>query len=50
MDESSGRRLPFPTREVLVWVYVIALAVVAAGSWALFTHGTPAHATPHLPW
>src|SRR3954452_1556310 len=50
MDESSGRRLPFPTREVFVWVYVMALAVVAAGSWALFTHGTVAHATPNLPW
>ena len=50
MDEPSGRRLPFPTREVFVWVYVIALAVVAAGSWALFTHGTDAHATPNLPW
>src|SRR3954451_3556126 len=50
MDESSGRRLPFPTREIFVWVYVVALAVVAAGSWALFTHGTAAHASPNLPW
>src|SRR6478736_3683404 len=47
---NSGRRLKAPTREVFVWLYVIALALLAAGAWALFTHGTPAHATPLLPW
>ena len=52
MDNSTPavRRLPVPTREVLVWVYVVALAVVAAVGWALVTHSTEPHAEPHLPW
>src|SRR5829696_3763417 len=52
MDESTStaRRLPIPTREVFVWVYVVALAVVAATGWALVTHGASPHAEPHLPW
>ena len=39
---SSARRTPVLTREVYVWIYVTALAVVGALGWALFTHdGTP---------
>src|SRR6478736_2045450 len=47
---NSGRRLKAPTREVFVWLYVIALALLAAGAWALFTHGDAPHAKPQLPW
>src|SRR6478735_10234708 len=47
---NSERRLKLPAREVFVWLYVIALALLAAGAWALFTHGDAAHAAPHLPW
>src|SRR4051794_37916814 len=52
MDDSAStaRRLPMPTRDVFVWVYVIALGVLAATGWALFTHGSAPHAEPHLPW
>src|SRR5215207_11307864 len=52
MDESTStaRRLPIPTREVFVWVYVAALAVLAATAWALVTHSAEPHAEPHLPW
>ena len=40
MDEStsSARRAPRLTREVWVWLYVTALAIVGAAAWALFTH------------
>src|SRR3954451_10300580 len=52
MDDSvtTARRLPIPTRDVFVWVYVVALAVLAAVGWALFSHGTAPHAKPHLQW
>jgi len=45
--EESKRLL---SREVLVWAYVLALAALAAGAWALITHPQTPHAEPHLPW
>src|SRR3954453_22917269 len=52
MDDpmEKPRRLPIPTREVFVWLYVVALAVLAAGAWALVMHGSPPHGHPELPW
>src|SRR4051812_42423332 len=50
MDQSAPKVRRIATRDVFVWVYVVALAVLAAVGWALFPHGPPAHATPHLPW
>ena len=50
MDESVAKVRRLATRDVFVWVYVVALAVLAASGWALFTHGTAAHAEPQLPW
>src|SRR3954468_2022687 len=47
MDDTPSK---FPTREVLVWVYVVALATVAAAGWALITHGISPHGDPELPW
>ena len=47
---TTSRRLLIPSREVAVWVYVTALAVVAACGWAFFTHGIEPHAKPDLPW
>src|SRR3954470_16476195 len=47
MDDTPSK---FPTREVLVWVYVVALAAVAAAGWALITHGIAPHGEPELPW
>ena len=41
MDESTSkpRRRTVASREAFVWLYVVALAVVAGGAWALITHG-----------
>src|SRR3954470_19369615 len=47
---TAGRRLTIPSRAVLVWAYVAALAVLAGLAWITLTHGEPAHGTPHLPW
>ena len=46
---SSARRTPVLTREVYVWIYVTALAVVGALGWALFTHDGNPHAEPQSP-
>src|SRR4051794_20407458 len=48
MDESAPRHVF--TRDAFVWVYVVALMVLAGAAWMLFTHGAPAHSAPHLPW
>ena len=52
MEDSTSiaRRTPLLTREVFVWVYVAALAIIGALAWALFTHDGVPHAEPHLPW
>ena len=52
MDDSTTtvRRRALPTRELLVWLYVAALAVLAASAWALVSHDNAPHATPQLPW
>src|SRR6201986_2014832 len=47
---TAGRRLRIPSRAVLVWAYVVALAVLAGIAWITITHGEPAHGTPELPW
>ena len=47
VDEQAA---PSSPREAFVWVYVVALAVLAGGAWALVTHGDTPHADPHLPW
>jgi len=39
-----------PSRAVLVWAYVVALAVLAGAAWLVLTHGGGPHSTPHLPW
>jgi diguanylate cyclase (GGDEF)-like protein len=44
----SPKRLP--SRAVLVWAYVVALAVLAGAAWLVLTHGEGPHSTPHLPW
>src|SRR5919112_4440440 len=52
MDDSTSkpRRRSIRSREAFVWLYVVALAVLAAGAWVLVTHGEEPHADPHLPW
>jgi diguanylate cyclase (GGDEF)-like protein len=52
MDDSTSkpRHRLVPSREAFVWLYVVALAVVAAVAWAFVTHGDAPHADPHLPW
>src|SRR4051794_12744670 len=47
---TAGRRLPLPSRAVLTWAYVVALAALAAAAWITITRGEPAHGTPQLPW
>src|SRR3954468_14690581 len=44
------RRFPLPSRAASVWVYVVALSILATGACLAVTHGQPAHSTPHLPW
>ena len=39
MDESAAKVRRLATRDVFVWVYVVALALLAAAGWVLFTHG-----------
>jgi diguanylate cyclase (GGDEF)-like protein len=48
MADSSRKKVL--SREAFVWVYVSALAGLAALAWVLLTHGDAPHADPHLPW
>ncbi len=48
MEESSRKSVV--SREAFVWVYVVALASLAALAWFFITHGDTPHADPHLPW
>ena len=50
MEVSHKRRIAVPSRALLVWVYVVALAVLAGVAWLLLTHGEQPHSTPQLPW
>ncbi len=50
VELSLKRRIPTPSRELLVWAYVVALAVLAGVAWLALTHGEQPHSTPHLPW
>ena len=50
-DSTSSRDAALPPREVFVWVYVVALAVLAAGRLgAGHPRRPPRTPTPHLPW
>jgi diguanylate cyclase (GGDEF)-like protein len=44
------RRRPRITRAGAIWLYVVALFGLAAGSFVAFVHGTTAAAEPHLAW
>jgi diguanylate cyclase (GGDEF)-like protein len=50
MDPSLRRRIPIPSREVLVWAYVVLLGVLAGVAWLVITHGVEPHSSPRLPW
>src|SRR4051812_38534026 len=47
----AGRRHPLRlTRTRAIWLYVVGLSVLAAGTFLGFVHGTSALAEPHLAW
>jgi diguanylate cyclase (GGDEF)-like protein len=50
VEVSPKRRIRLPSRALLVWAYVVALAVLAGAAWLLLTHGEEPHSSPHLPW
>src|SRR3954453_9366384 len=44
------RQLPRIARARAIWLYVIVLSGLAAGSFVAFVHGTTALVEPHLAW
>ncbi len=50
MDHARRRRLPTPSRALLVWAYVLVLAGLAAATWLGIVHHTEPLSAPHLPW
>src|SRR3954454_23806816 len=48
--DTRRRQPPRITRARAIWLYVIGLCGMAAGSFVAFVHGTTALVEPHLAW